>query len=236
MRLSVIIPVFNERETLGQIVGRVLAVNLGAVEKEVILVDDGSTDGTRQVIEALTANHPEVRSFIQPVNEGKGSAVARGFREARGDVLIIQDADLEYDPAEYPLLLAPILRGDADVVYGSRFLGSPGGHRVLYFWHSIGNRVLTLVSNAFTDLNLTDVEVCYKVVTRQIANRLDLRSKRFAIDPEITCKVARLGARVYEVPVSYRGRTYAEGKKITWKDGFAALGSILRYCRWTPKR
>ena len=236
MKLSVIIPVFNEQATLAELVARVLAVDLGQMQKELIVVDDGSTDGTRAVIAQLEARYPEVRSVLQPKNQGKGAAVARGIQEYQGDVLIIQDADLEYDPAEYPLLLAPILRGDADVVYGSRFLGSPGGHRVLYFWHSIGNRLLTLISNAFTDLNLTDVEVCYKVVTRKIADRLDLRSKRFAVDPEITCKVARLGARVYEVPVSYNGRTYAEGKKITWKDGFAALGTILRFARWSPKR
>jgi glycosyltransferase involved in cell wall biosynthesis len=235
VKLSVIIPVYNERATLAEIVARVLAVDLHPLEQEVIIVDDGSTDGTRVVMEEIGARHAAVRCLLQPRNLGKGSAVAHGMRASTGDLLIVQDADLEYDPAEYPFLLAPILRGDADVVYGSRFLGSPGGQRVLYFWHSVGNRLLTLISNAFTDLNLSDVEVCYKVITRAIADRLDLQSPGFAFDNEITCKVARLGARIYEVPVSYRGRTYAEGKKITWKDGIFALWAILRYARWSPK-
>jgi glycosyltransferase involved in cell wall biosynthesis len=235
VKLSIVIPAYNERATLAEIVSRVLAVDVGALQKDITIVDDGSTDGTRELIAELAARHPVVRGVFQTRNVGKGAAVARGLRESTGDILIIQDADLEYDPAEYPILLAPILRGDADVVYGSRFLGSPGGHRVLYFWHSVGNRVLTLISNAFTDLNLSDVEVCYKVMTRAIADRLDLQSPGFGIETEITCKVARLAARIYEVPVSYRGRTYADGKKITWKDGFAALGTILRYAWWSPK-
>ena len=231
MKLSIIMPAFNEKRTLREIVDRVLAVTLPGLERELVIVDDGSTDGTRDILATLDGKDG-IRVVYQPFNQGKGAAVARGLREASGDIMLIQDADLEYNPEEYPILLSPILRGDADVVYGSRFLGSPHGHRVLYFWHSVGNKMLTLMSNMFSGLNLTDMETCYKVMTREVVNRLDLRSQRFGIEPEITGKVARLRARVYEVPISYNGRTYAEGKKIGFKDAIQAAWTILRYSRW----
>ena len=199
-----------------------------------MIVDDGSKDGTRQILEELDGKDG-VRVFFQPHNQGKGAAVWRGMRESTGDMVVIQDADLEYDPREYPQLIRPILDGEADVVYGSRFLGSPRGHRVLYFWHSVGNRMLTMLSNMFSDLNLTDMETCYKVMVRSVADRLDLQSRDFGIEPEITQKVAAMRARVYEVPISYHGRTYEEGKKIGLKDAFKAVYTIVRFCRWTPK-
>jgi glycosyltransferase involved in cell wall biosynthesis len=235
VKLSIVMPAFNERHTIREILAAVLAVELpDRLEREILVVDDGSTDGTREIL-AEYDGRDGVRVLLQPANRGKGAAIARGFREATGDILLIQDADLEYDPSEYPILLGPILDGRADVVYGSRFLGNPRGHRVLYFWHSVGNRLLTLLSNAFTDLNLTDMETCYKVMKREVAERLDLQSARFGVEPEITCKVGRLGVRIYEVPISYNGRTYAEGKKIGLKDAFQAVWTILKYARWRPE-
>ncbi len=234
MKLSVIMPAYNERRTIEEIVKRVLAVDLPGMTKELIIVDDASSDGTADILKTMDGRDG-IRVFTQSPNQGKGAAVARGFREATGDILLIQDADLEYDPAEYSSLLGPILRGDADVVYGSRFQGSPHGQRVLYFWHSVGNKMLTLLSNAVTDLNLTDMETCYKAFTRNVATRLDLRSKRFGVEPEMTCKIARLRVRIYEVPISYHGRTYADGKKIGLKDAVQAAWTILRYARWSPR-
>ena len=235
MKLSIVIPAYNERKTLREIVGRVLAVDLGPVEKELIIVDDGSKDGTRDILRELDGTNG-IRAIFQPVNMGKGAAVWTGMRASSGDIVLIQDADLEYEPREYPVLLRPILDGEADVVYGSRFLGTPEGHRVLYFWHTVGNRMLTLMSNVFTNLNLTDMETCYKAMTREVVDRLDLESKRFGIEPEITCKVSSLRARIFEVPISYHGRTYEEGKKIGLKDAFQAVWTILKYFRWeAPK-
>ncbi len=234
MKLSVVMPAYNEQATIRTIVARVLAVDLGAVEKELVIVDDGSKDGTRDILKELDGKDG-VRVFFQPHNQGKGAAVWRGMRESSGDMVIIQDADLEYDPREYSQLIRPILDGEADVVYGSRFLGTPRGHRVLYFWHSVGNKLLTTLSNMFSDLNLTDMETCYKVMVRKVVDRLDLQSRDFGIEPEITQKVAAMRARVFEVPISYNGRTYEEGKKIGLKDAFKAVYTIVRFWGWTPK-
>ena len=222
--LSVVIPVYNERATIETLLKRVHAV---AVDKEIIVVDDGSTDGTRDLLAGLQTPDGQVRVLLQDDNRGKGAALRRGFEAARGEVVLVQDADLEYDPADYPQLLAPIERGEADVVFGSRFLGGP--HRVLLFWHYVGNRVLTTLSNVFTNLNLSDVWTCYKVFRTEVLAQVRLREDRFGFEVEITSKVARAGWRIYEVPISYHGRTYAEGKKITWKDGVRGVWCTVRY-------
>ena len=226
MKLSVVMPVYNEEKTVGEILSRVEATPF---EKEIIVVDDCSTDSTVEQIEAFLKEHPNnnIRFVRHVKNRGKGAAVATGFNHVEGDVVIIQDADLEYDPKEYPVLLEPIREGKADVVFGSRFLGGP--HRVLFFWHSIGNRLVTLFSNMFTNLNLSDMETCYKAFRTEVIKSIKIRSSRFGFEPEITSKVSKAGWRIYEVPISYAGRTYKEGKKITWKDGMVAFWHVVRY-------
>jgi glycosyltransferase involved in cell wall biosynthesis len=230
VKLSVVIPVFNEVATIEALIRRVREMPLQLLE--VIVVDDGSSDGTRDVLPALEGTLID-RLILHERNRGKGAALRTGFAAASGDVVVVQDADLEYDPLEIPTLLRPILIGKADAVYGSRFLGGP--HRVLFFWHSVGNRLLTLLSNMFTDVNLTDMETCYKMVRRELLQTLPLSADRFGIEPELTARLAQAGARIYELPISYDGRSYAEGKKIGWKDGVSALWCILKYNLLGPR-
>ena len=228
MKLSVVIPVYNERTLVPQIFERVMAASLpDGLAMEVIVVDDGSTDGTREWLAEHAAARPGVVICMHDQNAGKGAALRTGFAAASGDIVIVQDADLEYDPREYPQLLAPLLDGRADVVFGTRFLGQT--HRVLYYWHSVGNWLLTTLSNMLSNVNLSDMECCYKAFRTDVLRRITLTENRFGFEPEITAKVARLGCRIYEVSVSYSGRTYAEGKKIGWKDGFSAIRCILTY-------
>jgi glycosyltransferase involved in cell wall biosynthesis len=225
--LSVVIPVYNEAATVARVIEQVQSAPV-EVSREIVVVDDASTDGTRGILEALAAANGEaLRLIVHPANRGKGAAVRTGIAAARGEIVLIQDADLEYDPRDYPVLLEPILEGHADVVFGNRFHG--GSHRVLYFWHTVANRTLTLITNLLTGLNLSDMEVGYKVFRAETLGRLQLTADRFGIEPELVIKVARLGCRIYEVPIRYHGRTYEEGKKITWRDGVAALYHILRY-------
>jgi len=231
MDLSIIIPVFNEEKTVATVAAAALKVDVpGVDDREIVIVNDGSTDGTAGIVDRLAREEPRIIVITQPKNRGKGAALSRGFAEAKGDIVLIQDADLEYNPEEYPVLLEPILQGRADVVYGSRFI-TGRSHRVLYFWHSVGNTMLTFASNMLTDLNLTDIETGYKVFRRDIIARICIRERGFGVEPEITAKIARLRPRprIYEVGISYSGRTYEEGKKIGWKDAVRALWCIVRY-------
>jgi glycosyltransferase involved in cell wall biosynthesis len=223
MKLSIVIPVFNEASTIAEVLRRVVEVDLEDLEKDIIVVDDGSTDGTRELLQSSS----DVTLIFHDRNSGKGAAIRTGLDYATGDFIIVQDADLEYNPQDYPVLLTPLLQGNADVVYGSRFLGGP--HRVLFFWHYMANRFLTLFSNMLADLNLTDMETGYKVFRSRVLRDINLQSDRFGFEPEVTAKVARQRCRIYEVPISYQGRDYTEGKKITWRDGAAALYHILKY-------
>jgi glycosyltransferase involved in cell wall biosynthesis len=224
--LSVVMPVFNEAATAADVIKAVLAQR---PVQQLIIVDDASTDGTWEKLQPLATGDSRIKLVRQEVNQGKGAALRTGFAQATSPIVIVQDADLEYDPAEYHRLLAPILSGKADVVFGSRFLGSPSGHRVLYYWHSVGNKILTTLSNMATGVNLTDMEVCYKTFRREVIQKIKIEEDRFGFEPEITAKVAKLKARIYEVAISYSGRTYAEGKKIGWRDGIHALWCICKY-------
>ncbi|MBE2199078.1 MAG: glycosyltransferase family 2 protein [Anaerolinea sp.] len=226
MKLSIVIPCFNEIKTIAQILEKIQAVELD-LPKEIVIVDDGSSDGTRDFLAKMNGAD-NVTIILHEQNQGKGAALRTGFQHATGDIIIIQDADLEYEPQEYPKLLDPILNGKADVVYGSRFAGGES-HRVLYYWHSLGNRFLTMLSNMFTNLNLTDMEVCYKVFKREVVEAITLKENRFGFEPEFTAKIASRDFVIYEVGISYYGRTYAEGKKINWKDGVRAIYVILKY-------
>lgn len=228
MKLSIVIPVYNEAETIVDLLDMVKSVDIGGLDREIVIIDDGSTDGTRDILKNLPSC--DFRVFFQEVNQGKGAAIRRGFAEATGNFIIIQDADLEYDPHEYINLLKPMLDGRADVVFGSRFIGDRP-HRVLFFWHYVGNKILTLFSDMFTGLNLTDMETCYKAFTKDALRKIlpTLKSNRFTIEPEITARVAQKKLRVYEVGISYSGRTYADGKKIGWKDGLSAFWAIIKY-------
>lgn len=223
--LSVIMPVFNERVTLHDVIAAVLRQDVVA---ELIIINDASTDGTFEVLESIENTDSRIKVFHHDLNQGKGAALRTGISHASAHIVIIQDADLEYDPAEYPILIGPILRGKADAVFGSRFIGSQE-HRVLYFWHSLGNKFLTLLSNMCTNLNLTDMETCYKAVRRELLQSISIEENRFGFEPEITAKLARMGIRIYEVAISYHGRTYAEGKKIGWRDGVSAIRCIFKY-------
>jgi glycosyltransferase involved in cell wall biosynthesis len=222
MKLSVVIPVYNEEQTIRELIERVCAV---PIEKEIIAVDDYSTDGTRAELKKL-ADEGKIRLFMHKTNQGKGAACRTGIRQITGDVVIIQDADLEYDPSDYPALLKPIQQGKVKVVYGSRFLGP---HKAMYFWHNIGNKLLTLITNVLYDTTLTDMETCYKVFTADIAHGLRLKANRWGFDPEITARILKQGHRIYEVPCSYNGREFWEGKKISWKDGFTIIGTLVKY-------
>lgn len=239
MKLSVVIPVYNEINTIEEILFKVQKVDL---DKEIIVVDDGSTDGTKEFLIKLQKskgriklnkineiiNVDNIRIFFQEINKGKGAALNIGFKEVRGDIVIVQDADLEYDPRQYQKLMQPIEEGFADVVYGSRFIGGDA-HRVLFFWHSIGNRFLTFLSNMFTNLNLTDMETCYKIFKKDVIKKINIKENRFGIEPEITAKISKMNVRIYEVGISYYGRSFEEGKKIGWKDGISAIKSIIKY-------
>ena len=231
MKLSIIIPCYNERDTLLDLVEAVKSAPIAS--KEIILVDDGSTDGTSELIDGI--NDPLILCIHHPRNQGKGAALRTGFRAASGDICIVQDADLEYDPQEYPIVIQPIVDGKADVVFGSRFQGGRP-HRVVYFWHRMGNGLLTQLSNVLTDLNLTDMETCYKAFRREIIQSIHIRENRFGFEPEITAKVARRKLRIYEVGISYYGRTYQEGKKIGWRDGIRAIWCIIKYNLWATER